>query len=207
VYGTSTWDVNLNETTQIELVITASAEETNITVDNLEVAQFIYLLLTNKNLRNIIHTIGNKAVLILGRFSDERKAVLYGIAEELRKMGGKYIPIIFDFEPPVNLDLAETVATLAHLSRFVFADLTDPNSVPAELMSFVEKLLSVPVQPLFCPVPGHAKEFPLFQHIQRYPQVLSKFPYEKKEDVIAHLPVMITALEERVKQMRATIEW
>lgn len=38
------WDSDLRETQQANLVITPD-EETDITVDNLEVAQFIYLIL------------------------------------------------------------------------------------------------------------------------------------------------------------------
>jgi len=39
-----------------------------ITVDNIEVAQFIYLLLNNRAICNVIDAIASKAVLILGRF-------------------------------------------------------------------------------------------------------------------------------------------
>jgi hypothetical protein len=51
-------------------------EEPIITVDNIEVAQFIYLMLHNEKIRDVIDTITSKAVLILGRFTGERKAVL-----------------------------------------------------------------------------------------------------------------------------------
>jgi hypothetical protein len=34
---------------------------------------------------------------------------------------------------------------LAGMARFVITDLSDPNTIPHELMSFAEKLLSVPV--------------------------------------------------------------
>ena len=62
------WNVDLKESIQSNLVITDEGEPV-ITVDNLEIAQFIYLLLHNEKLRNIIDTIGKKAVLILGRFT------------------------------------------------------------------------------------------------------------------------------------------
>jgi hypothetical protein len=51
----------------------------------IDVAQFIYLLLKNKNVRHIIDTITSKVVLILGRFTPDRKPVLEAIREELRK--------------------------------------------------------------------------------------------------------------------------
>ena len=60
---------------QRNLVITPE-HEPEITVDNIEVAQFIYLMLNNEKVREVIDTITSKAVLILGRFTEERKPVL-----------------------------------------------------------------------------------------------------------------------------------
>jgi hypothetical protein len=45
---------------------------------------FVYLLLDKERIRNIIDTITGKVVLILGRFTDERKAVLDALRDELR---------------------------------------------------------------------------------------------------------------------------
>jgi len=101
-----------------------------IQVDNLEVAQFMYLLLSREKLRGVITTIGEKAVLILGRFT-ERKELLDCMADKLWSLG--YLPMIFDFDRPTDRDLTETVRILAGLSRFVIADITNPRSVPLEL--------------------------------------------------------------------------
>jgi uncharacterized protein YjbI with pentapeptide repeats len=97
VYGISAWDLTLKETTQNALVITP-CDQSTITVDDLEMAQFIYLLLTNAKIRRIIDTIMSKVVLILGRFTRERKLLLDAIREEIRKRG--YLPILFDFDKP-----------------------------------------------------------------------------------------------------------
>lgn len=78
IYGISAWNLKLAETKQLNIVITPAAEP-EITVDNLEVAQFIYLLLHNEKIREVIDTITSKAVLTLGRFTRERKAVLDAI--------------------------------------------------------------------------------------------------------------------------------
>ena len=75
IYGVSAWDLKLERAKQHNLVI-ARDDEPTITVDNIEVAQFIYLMLHNQKIRHVIDTITSKAVLILGRFTDERKAVL-----------------------------------------------------------------------------------------------------------------------------------
>jgi uncharacterized protein YjbI with pentapeptide repeats len=144
IFGISAWNVKLEGATQDDLVITLPNEPT-ITVDNLEVAQFIYLLLNNPKIRDAIDTIAKKAVLILGRFTPERKAVLDALREALRTHG--YLPILFDFEKPASRNLTETVNTLAHLSRFIIADLTDPGSIPQELQAIIPTL-AVPVQPV-----------------------------------------------------------
>ena len=53
---------------QQNLAIT-SVDEPEITVDNIEVAQFIYFLLHNQKIRDVIDTIGKKRVLLLVRSS------------------------------------------------------------------------------------------------------------------------------------------
>ena len=59
-------------------------------------------------------------MLILGRFSEERKPVLDAIREELRKHD--YLPILFDFQPSPNQPPLGTIKTLASMARFVIVD-------------------------------------------------------------------------------------
>ncbi len=202
VFGLSAWKLNLEETDQSDLIVT-DADEPVITVDDLEIAQFMYLLLNNKKIRSVLDTITTKAVLILGRFTPERKAVLDAIRDELRNRN--YIPILFDFEKPANRDLTETVMTLASLSRFVIADLSDPNSIPHELMTFADKLLSVPVQGIFSPVKEHPNPYPMYEHLRRLPHVLPIYKYQTPEELIASLEEnVIKPAEEKVKVVRPT---
>src|SRR5437763_1019012 len=56
VYGISVWNVQTEGAIQDDLVITRR-DEPLITVDNLEVAQFIYLLLNNQRIRQVINTV------------------------------------------------------------------------------------------------------------------------------------------------------
>ena len=174
VYATSAWDVQLEKTIQANLIITAPTDpkELSITVDNLEVAQFIYLLLSNKKIRDVIDTITSKVVLILGRFTPKRKAVLDAIRDELRKQN--YLPVLFDFDKPTSRDIHETITTLARLARFVIADITNPKSIPQELVSIVETLPSLPIQPL---LKGGSKPWGMYDHIKRYPWVLPVYRY------------------------------
>nr|WP_279287034.1 pentapeptide repeat-containing protein [Heliobacterium chlorum] len=145
VFGIAPWGVNMEGTIQSGLVITKKLEPA-ITVDNIEIAPFIYALLHNKQVRHAIDTITDKVVLILGRFTPERKKILDAIRSKLKEHD--YIPVIFDFEKPHNRDLLETVMTLAHLSRFIIADITEPSSVIQELQSLASSNLNIPVKPL-----------------------------------------------------------
>lgn len=180
IYGISVWGVKLEGTKQENLVITPPHEPT-ITVDNLEVAQFIYLLLNNKKIRDVIDTITSKVVLILGRFTPERKIILDAIRDELRKRN--YTPVLFDFEKPASRDFTETVRTLAHLSRFIIADLTDPSSIPQELQSIVPDL-EVPVQPLLLEA---KREYSMFVDFRKHDWVLPTYLYKDRESLIVSL--------------------
>jgi len=181
IYGISAWNVKLEGATQHDLVITTLGEPT-ITVDNLEVAQFIYLLLNNKKIREVIDTITSKAVLILGRFTPERKAVLDALRDELRTHG--YLPILFDFDKPASRDITETISTLAHLARFVIADLTDAKSIPQELSIIVPNLPSVPVQPMIL---TSQHEYGMFEHFTRYAWVLPVYRYTDEASLLKSL--------------------
>jgi uncharacterized protein YjbI with pentapeptide repeats len=196
VYGIAAWNLNLEGTTQSNLVITPP-DEPVITVDNLEVAQFIYLLLHNEKIRHIIDTITSKVVLILGRFTPERKSILDAIRDELRRRD--YLPVLFDFEKPGSRDLTETISALAHMARFVIADITDAKSIPAELERIVPGLPSVPVQPL---IATSDYEYDMFEHFRGYPWVLDTYQYDSLEDLLASLKErVIDPAESKAKEL------
>jgi hypothetical protein len=182
IFGVSAWGLKLERAKQRNLVITVRHARTTVTVDNIEVAQFIYLLLNNQKVRDVIDTVTSKAVLILGRFTDERKKVLDALREELRKRN--YLPILFDSSVPATRDITETISLLARMARFVVADITDARSIPQELAVIVPDLPSVPVQPLL--LEGSA-EYGMFEHFKRYPWVLETYRYASSERLIAGL--------------------
>src|SRR6266487_2821918 len=109
IHGISVWRVQLKDAIQSNLIITDKDEPT-ITVDNLEIAQFIYLLLEHKKLRDVLNSVMEKGVLLLGRFSDGGLELLQTVAAQLRAR--KYLPMIFDFDRPDNRDYTETIKTL-----------------------------------------------------------------------------------------------
>ncbi len=196
VYGISAWGVRLEGAIQSNLVIAPVSAETAIQVDNLEVAQFIYLLLNNEKIRPVIGTITSKVVLILGRFTQERKVILEAIREEFRKRD--YLPVLFDFEKPSSRDTTETVRTLAHMARFIIADITDAKSIPQELIAIVPNLPSVPVQPLLL---ASQHEYSLFEHSRRFPWLLEPVLYENQAALLMELePKVITPAEAKANQ-------
>jgi len=96
---------------QKELIITPVKQST-ITIDNIKVAQFVYLILNNREIRNVINTLTSKVVLILGRFSiPERKVILDALRNKLREYD--LLPIVFDFDQPADKNFTETIKTLA----------------------------------------------------------------------------------------------
>jgi hypothetical protein len=206
IYGICVWGAKLDGANQQNLIITP-LDEPQITVDNIEVAQFVYLLLHNEKIRDVIDTITSKAVLILGRFTDERKAVLDALREALRKRD--YLPILFDFSVPATRDITETVSLLARMARFIIADLTDPSSIPKELEAIVPHL-AMPVQPL---LEGSSRPYAMFKDYWKYEWVLPPYRYEGLEPMLAALAnkviapaeAKVKALEERRRMIEAEL--
>jgi uncharacterized protein YjbI with pentapeptide repeats len=194
IYGIAAWGLKLNEETKQRNLVITPRDEPTITVDDIEVAQFIYLLLNNKKIRNVIDTMAQQAVLILGRFTEERLVVLNAIRDKLRECN--YLPILFDFKNSDRRNITETVSTIAHLARFVIADLTDPQAIPQELQKIVPALPSVPIQPILQisidENTGKPKnEWGMFWDFMEYCSVLDVYDY-------ASLEYLITSFEEDV---------
>lgn len=125
VYGVSVWNSRLVGATQVGLVA-SRADEPTITVDDIEVAQLVYTLLTNDHVRQLLSIVSSRGVLLLGRFTGGGLAVLKALATRLRN--DKYLPMIFDFDRPAQRNYTETVKTLVGLSRFVIVDLSGPSA-------------------------------------------------------------------------------
>lgn len=181
IYAISAWSIKIENTKQTNLIITDRGEP-EITVDDLEVAQFVYLLLNNPKIREVIDTVAKKVVLILGRFDPEQKVILEALRKELRNHN--YLPVVFDFEQPASRNLTETISTLAHISRFIIADLTDAKSIPQELERIVPHLPSVPVQPI---IRKDTTEYAMFEHFEKYPWVLPIYRYQNISSLLTSI--------------------
>ena len=197
IYGLSVWNMQGTPKDQTNLIITRE-DEPAVMVDDLEVAQFIYLVLNNTKIRNVIDTIGRKGVLILGRFIAKRKEVLDAIRNELRRLG--YLPIVFDFDRPTDRDFTETIMTLGGMSLFVIADITNPKSSPLELQATVPNYM-IPFVPII-----HEGEsaFAMFKDLQnKFDWVLDTLEYDSESTLVQVLDkaVIRPALEKHEELM------
>jgi hypothetical protein len=149
-------------------------------------------LLHNQKIRDVIDTITSKAVLILGRFTPERKGVLDAIRDELRR--SNYLPILFDFEGPKSRNTDETITLLARMARFVIADISDAKSVLQELREIVPNLPSLPVQPI---IVSRQEEPGMFDFYRPFPWFLKTHRYDSQQQLIASLGEQVIAPAER----------
>jgi len=221
IYGIAAWDVKLtSDTRQENLIITPSLktakvrrarvssqiftrarpwgapDQSVIVVDNIKVAQFIYLLLNNEEIRDVIDTVTSKAVLILGRFTPERKKVLDALQTALRKRG--FVPITFDFDRPTNKDFSETIMTLAGMSCFIIADITNPKSSPLEIQATVPNYM-IPFIPI---IQQDEEPFSMFRDLHhKYEWVLPPLFYDSSATLVTRLKnaIILPALEIRGK--------
>jgi uncharacterized protein YjbI with pentapeptide repeats len=198
VYGISAWDLITNSQTQQEDLIITPDGESDVVVDNIKVAQFIYLLLNNEEIRDAIDTIIRKAVLILGRFSPKRKIILDRLREELRTR--HYVPIMFDFKKPKSRDTIETIRILAGMSKFIIADLTGAKAVVQELQAIVPNFPSVAVRFI---IQKSQREPGMFDHIRQFPWVLDgAFEYENPDEVVKSISDRILEpLEAKLREL------
>lgn len=186
VYGASVWDVKLSGAVQRDLVVT-EPRQAIITCDDLEVAQFIHLLISNEKLRKVIEAITGKLVLILGRFRPPRKKILDGIREELRLRN--YLPVVFDFDGPASRDTTDTVKLLAQLACAVIADVTTPASVPHELATVVPMIQ----QPVFPIISHRSRPYAMLRDLNRYPWMQPLRKYRSRDHVFRTIVPQIVA--------------
>lgn len=187
IYGAAAWGLNVQGAIQRSIVITDDGDP-EIAVDDIEIGQFLHLMIDNAQLRRIIDGITSKVVLILGRFTSERKIVLDSLRDRIASLG--YIAVVFDFEIPKSRSTDETVSLLGRMARFIVADLSDAKSVLQELRGLIPDLPNVPVQPIIISTQFEPGMFDLFRH---YPWVLPVSRYRDVHDVVNDLETKIVA--------------
>jgi hypothetical protein len=170
-------------------------------VDDIRVAQFVHLILTNANLKNALNSVTKRGVLILGRFGGGGLEVLHALGEGLRKSG--YLPMIFEFARPQDRTYTETVRTLAGLARFVVVDLSGP-SVPQELYATVPHL-KIPFIPI---IEKGRHPYSMFVDLLEYEWVLRPIlEFDSSGDLLAALPdKVITPAETRIEMRQSKLK-
>lgn len=198
IYGASVWDLKGQIKEQKNIILTPP-ESPDITTDNIEVAQFIYLLLNNTKIRDVIGTIAQKGVLILGRFSPKRKKILDAIREKLR--ASDFVPMMFDFEKIDARDYTETVKILAGMSRFVIVDITHQSSCPLELQATVPDF-KIPFMPII--LEGEKPFAMLIDLIRKYEWVTQVLTYKSEDELLSKFNIEIIqealSLEKSIKE-------
>ncbi|WP_376964150.1 pentapeptide repeat-containing protein [Azospirillum sp. A26] len=196
VYGISAWKPLLNGAKQARLQITPS-DETKLTVDSIEVAQFIYLMLSSERISDIFNATDTKGVLLLGRFTEKRKEILENLRNALRN-SYNLVPIVFDFDRPARSNLGETISRLSGLSRFIIADITQPRAVPAELQ-IIAPSHRIPIIPI---LQRGKPTYALFSNLLTHTWVGEVFLYDTAQDVGNALPELIRRAETIAEAIR-----
>ncbi len=201
VYGINVWDIKGDTVNQKNLVITRN-NQSEVTVDNIKVAQFIYLLLENTEVRNVIDTLTSKSVLILGRFTEKRKKVLDVIKDLLRKED--YLPILFDFTRPVGKNMIATVETLARISKFAIVDLTNSRDVRREIES-ISRIENLPIRPIVLKKAAN-KEYSWFRDYLGKKSILWPFEYNQEEEIGNFFREnILTPAEEKYEELKQNL--
>jgi len=91
---------------------------------------------------------------------------------------------MFDFDRPTDKDFTETIKTLAGISYFVIADVTNPKSSPLELQATVPDY-QIPFVPI---IQEGERPFSMMIDLQqKYPWVLPTKSYDSIDTLMAAL--------------------
>ena len=194
VYGIAVWDVQ-GRFGENNLFI-GPARRGSLRTDTLALCQFVNALAHDRTLSQLIDVLATNLVLLLGNFGEGRKEILNEMARLLRASG--FRPIIFDFSGPLSQDTTGTVETLARVTRFIVADITDPRSVPHELATIVPFLRTTPV--LLVREDGN-RGYSMVEDLTSYPWVTDVIDYGSRSG----LSEMFGGLIERAVDMSRSL--
>jgi CHAT domain len=152
--------------------------------------------LDGTNFGELMSTLAERRVLILGRFTGRRLDVLKAIKARLEAHPNHYQAELFTFERPQRRTLVESIIGFAALSRFIVADLSEPRSVQAELQAIVPSFRSVPVVPL---INQTGREYATFDDIRRRENVVQPtVRYRNCDDLAEKIYRQVVPLAEQM---------
>ncbi len=199
VYGISSWDARVDETTNQDNLVVTDWDEPTVSVDTFPVAQFIYLLLHHPILPRIFKAATTEIVLILGRFGPERRTILDTLRTSLRQH--QYLPLLLDFAKPDSEQFTEMISILAHMACFVIADFTSsPTILPAA--AHIIRAHTLPFQPI---LHLHAQpEPPMLTSLHNHHDtVLETVCYADSQELAAIFQLQIlTPLKRKAQELR-----
>lgn len=194
VFGVAVWRPDLTDAVQAGLVVSDDGEP-RLSVDDLDMAQFIHLITRNEGVRNAIDNLTSKLVLILGSFSDDRKPVLAAVKHALSLTDR--VPVIFDFPAPHSRDWVETAHLLGRLSRFVIVDVSAQSTSVGQELGIVAESLSTP----FVLIAQEGARTPDLEGVLRRPNVTGKvIHYRNADDLVTLLPDGVIAPAEALRE-------
>ena len=146
VYGAAIWNLQGRTKQESNIKITIPTSSNQISVDGIETAQFFNMIVENAKISKMLDVASSKVVLILGRFTPERKKILDALKKLL--LSSDYIPILFDFDCPELKTTQETINILAGLSHYILADVTEATSTLQEIQSIVGDFPTITIIPI-----------------------------------------------------------
>ncbi len=202
VFGVGAWNVKLSDKTNQSRLVVQDYNAPAFIVPGLALAQFVYMLSQkDTGLSDVLKVMITDGVLLLGRFTPERKQVLDALAGHLAT-DHRLVPLMFDFAPLPDRNLVETVVVLAGLSRFIIADLTDAKAVGFELTK-INDALKIPTLLMLANSEDINDLTEMWNDISENLWVSHQVTrYSEVTDLLAQVPSMISEADELRQELR-----
>lgn len=200
IYGISAWELGIDETTKQDNLIISDWDEPTISIDDFNVAQFMYLFLHTPQIPRIFDTVTSQLALILGRFPLDRQPVLEALRDALRRH--QYVPILLDFQKPNHKNFGNMLSILVHLVRFIITDFTQSQNI-LQAIPHIIRHTTVPFQPLLSV--GKETEPPILLTLRKHhTTVLETLKYVDPEELAESFDLKIMKpVELKLRELQA----
>ena len=142
VHGLTAFNIDLSNALQRNLSI-SSPGEPSILVDNVDFAQFVFMILQTQLLHHLVSSIVARVVLVIGDFIPSRTSVLNALREELRTQN--YAPVVVQFPDSRKGEEPDKIAILSRLAKFIITDVPNSHDSTHQLKDLMAKV-NIPIQ-------------------------------------------------------------